>query len=481
MMIVAFLLGILWPTLNGVLLLRILEGKTVVLARTERIALGCVMGLTLMMFGTFVLHIGTGLKLSLPAFLIVHSICSVILFYLCARFKLLPFIFTGISFKKDPLKDLVTGCFLVLGLWMAAKILVASTFFLLLAPTYLDDSLDAWNMRGKLYYTDQAMTLVLPGEDPLTSPRGVSSYPPTVPLVKVWVANLAGEWTDPLINSVQVVWYAAALILVYFAIRRHAGRFWGLTGLYILGSMPLYLMHGTNAYADAFLSVHVFAAISMLFHAVHAVSKESRMSFFRIGAVAAALLPFTKNEGMLVYLPPLLLLLCISLFVLYRKNEMTRKEILNVLLWYGISLLCIAIPWLLFKWSHGLSFGNGKPFTSLSLGWQKYVLLSISINTFFEGNWLLLFPLLFGLLLWKWKTAGTTLSILTAFFLIIYIGQGFLYLFTSLSTEALRQTGYARGLLHLLPTVVLLTTLLLSKAFPRLSIALAEKREMRSN
>jgi len=478
MTIIAFLVGILFPSLNGVLLVRLLEGRTIVLAKVERLALGCVTGLTLMMFLVFVIHVSTGLALALPLFLSVHILCSIILSFFCWKNGFLPSLNTGISFPHETLKDLVTGCFIVLGIWIAAKVLLTSTVFLLLAPTYLDDSLDAWNMRGKLFYTDRALTLVLPGENPETSPLGVSSYPPTVPLVKTWVATLNGEWNNGLINSIQIVWYIAALILVFYGIRRHAGLFWALTGTYLLGSIPLYLMHGTNAYADTFLSVHVFAAVSMLFHALKAVSMDTRQSFLRLGAVLTALLPFTKNEGMLVYLPPLLLLLAGTLFLLEKKKIFSRRDTVQTLLWYGIALLCIAGPWLLFKWSNGLTFGNGKPFTSLGIGWQENVLLSISINTFFEGNWIFLFPLLLGLLIWQWKKAFGPLALLSSYFLIIYIGQGLLYLFTSLSTEALRQTGYARGLIHLTPVVILLTILLLQQAFPRLSNALAEKREM---
>ncbi len=478
MTVFAFLIGILLPTLNGILFIRALEGKIIVLARLERIALGCITGLTAMMFLSFLVHITTGMPIGFPLFLIVHILCAVILFLLCAKNKLLTLIFQGINFPKEPLKDIVAGCTLVLGLWMLLKFVVTATMFLGVAPTYLDDSLEAWNLRGKMYFVEQRITLSIPGEDPLTSHLGVSSYPPTVPLLKTWVSTLAGEWSDGLINSIHGVWYIAALILLFYAIRRHAGFLWAAIGTYMLGSMPLYLMHGTNAYADAFLAVHIFAAVSLLFHALRSESAEIRMTFFRLSAVMAALLPFTKNEGMLVYLPPLLLLLGISLMLLFKKQRMTLKEVIRVLLCFGISLLLVAGPWLLFKWSNGLSFGNGKPFTSLGFGWHENVLLSIAINTFFEANWLLLFPLLFVLMVWKWKTAFGPLALLSCYFLIIYLGQGFLYLYTGLATEALRQTGYARGLVHLTPVVILLTTLLLERAFPRLRFVLAKRKEM---
>lgn len=478
MTFIAFCIGIVLPVINGYLLVRLLEGKTIVLALLERIALGYVIGMTLMMFFIFLMHITTGAPLTLALFLIVHIFCTIILLSAGAKFKMLSSAFSSISFQKEAINDWIMGCFIVLGFWMLLKIVVTATMFLGFAPTYLDDSLDAWNLRGKLYYIEQAITLVLPGEDPAHSRLGVSSYPPTVPLAKVWVSTLAGQWNNSLINSIQILWYLAALVLVFFAIRRHIGLFWALVGTYMIGSMPLYLMHGTNAYADCFLSVHIFAALGMLFHALHTPSMDTKMAFFRLSAIATALLPFTKNEGMLVYLPPLLLLLVLSLLLSMRQKSITAHNGLTVALWFGCTLLLIAGPWLLFKWSNGLTFGNGKPFTSLGIGWHENVLLSIAINTFFEGNWLLLFPLLFVLIAWKWKAAFGPLSLLTLYFLMIYIGQGLLYLYTDLATEALRQTGYARGLIHLTPVVILLTTLLLERAFPGLRFALAKKREM---
>ncbi len=170
---------------------------------------------------------------------------------------------------------------------------------------------------------------------------------------------------------------------------------------------------------------------------------------------------------MLVYLPPLLLITAVSFFWSLRRS-MPMKHLRSAILWYAIAFACVCIPWLLFKWSHGLTFGNGKSVLGLGFHWHENVLISVAINTFFEANWLLLFPLLFILLLWRWRATVSSLSILSAFFLIIYVGQVLLYLFTDLATEALRQTGYARGLIQLTPTIILLTIFLLADAFPHL-------------
>lgn len=459
--------GLVLPTLTGWTLLRLLEGSHPVLFPLERTALGCILGLVLTMFFVFVIHVMTGAPLTLMTFALVQ--CGALLPLGILQTMLhVPHTHKPVApHTEGHMPEWLKHVFGILLLWITIKTLVASVTFLLLIPSYFDDSVTNWNLRAKVFFYDHALTLVMPAESPLTSPLGISSYPPSVPMMKTWLALLVGRWDEALINSIHIVWYVCALILVYFAVRRHASHVWGLFAIYLLGSIPLSLMHGTNAYADAFLSVHIFASISMLLHAARAHHTEARMSYFRIAALCIAALPFTKNEGMIVYLPPLLLILCLILRRLKRTQQMTGREVAQVLLWHIVGLLLIAGPWLAFKWMHGLSFGNAKPFTSLTIGWQENVLLSIFINTFFEGNWLFLLPLLFGLLLWQWRRAFTTLLPVTLFFLILYCGQALLYLFTGLSTEALRQTGYARGLVQITPVMILLCTLLLESGIGR--------------
>ncbi|HVW66565.1 MAG TPA: glycosyltransferase family 39 protein [Candidatus Peribacteraceae bacterium] len=479
MSIVAFIIGTLLPAISGLLLLTMLEGRNPALFFWERVALGFVFGLTFTMFLAFLCTVAS-LPLMLPVFLGVQIVVLAASFILRRFLPHAPLRSSRMTDASPAVSPWITITLQTLLLWVIVKAVISGVVFLLMTPTYLDDSLTNWDLRGKVYYVDHALTLVMPNEDPSTSPRGVSSYPPTVPLAKDWLAQLAGNWNDPLVNSIHILWYLCALALVYYAVRRYASREWAMLGAYILGSMPLYLMHGANAYADAFVSVHVFAAVSMLFHAGRSTDDDDRWAYMRIAAVGGALLSFTKNEGMIVYLPPFLLVAAALLWTWYRSKKIPAATIGRMLLCFAVALIAITIPWLLFKWSHHLTFGNAKPFTSLGIGWQPGVLTSIFINTFFEGNWLLLFPLLFLLFIWRWKTAFTGLIILTAYFLIIYIGQGSLYLFTRLSMEALMQTGYARGLVQLMPVAVLLTTLLLKDVWQPLAKALAREGEIQT-
>jgi hypothetical protein len=89
-------------------------------------------------------------------------------------------------------------------------------------------------------------------------------------------------------------------------------------------------------------------------------------------------------------------------------------------------------------------------------------LLATAVNTFFEGNWLLLFPALIALVILAWRSLlKPGLMIFAGFMFAAYGLQYFIFLFTGLSSEAIQQTGYARGLIHLIPIIVITSMFLL--------------------
>jgi hypothetical protein len=163
------------------------------------------------------------------------------------------------------------------------------------------------------------------------------------------------------------------------------------------------------------------------------------------------------------------LLEVLSLLWLMKSRRLSPRDTMNAAVSFALLLGIVLLPWLTYKWMHGLPFGNAKSVASFTIGWQPWVWLSIIVNTFFEGNWLFLFPVLFGLLIAEKRFAfRSALVIPVAFFLMVYVGQIILYLFTTLGAEALMQTGYARGIIHLVPVMVLISTILLSHLWNKL-------------
>lgn len=471
-------IGLALPTLSGWLLLRAIEGKTSVLSSIERWAAGFIVGLTGTMYATFLAHITGLIRLDRTGFIAVQLLLAFIL--VIAR------VYSRRSEPSCPSadrcgSDLRSGqreqegedrrniswprwaCILlcILLAWTSLKITAASVTFLL-TPLYVDDAIDNWNMRGKLLFHHQELVLGFPGEPPPPD-GGIFAYPPAVPMAKAWLALLAGSWHEPLVNSIHVLWFLALLGLLFGTLRATVGFWWALLGLYIFASLPLPLLHATNPYADMFLAAHVGAAACFLLRAMTASGQRVAGSFLRLAALPIALLPFTKNEGLVLYFPILTFTLALALLHFLRNGSLRRGDVFRAAAWSIAAASTVLLPWLSFKWAHGFSFGNAKGLPNvMEFAWHPLSLSAIVVNTVFEGNWLLLFPLFFALLAWQWRRAFTfPLLILSAPFLLAYTAQIVLFTFTPLATEAVRQTGYARGIIHLLPLVILLTTLLL--------------------
>ncbi len=483
-------IGIALPTISGWLLLRAIEGTIPVLSHMERWAAGFIIGLTGTMYLTFLAHILDLIRLDRTGFLVVQ--CSVLGLLLAINIlrRLLGngshqnpepsrsnaarssfgILRASESGKGDGWRDpswprwaRILLC--VLLLWTALKILATSVTFLL-TPLYVDDAIDNWNMRGKLIFHHHELVLGFPG-DPQSTDGGTFAYPPTVSMTKAWLALVDGSWSEPLVDGIHIVWYLALLALLFGALRATIGFWWGLLGLYIVGSLPLPLLHATNPYADMFLSAHIGAAACFLLRALWSPQRDKSFHCLLLASLPLALLPFTKNEGLVLYFPALALALALAIFYLACHNILHRRDVIRASLWMLVITSSVLLPWLFFKWMHGFSFGNAKGLPSvLEFSWNPMSIRAIIFNTIFEGNWLLLFPLFITLLFWQWRRAFTfPLLPLSVSFLIAYGLQIALFTFTPLATEAIKQTGYARGVIHLIPLVILLTVLLLHQAF----------------
>lgn len=466
MMLLWLPVGLLLPTLSGWLLMRLLEGRSPVLLRLERWTLAFVLGLTLTMECTFLLHISHVLAFTRLGFLSTQLLLTAILLilFLIQRRHSPPHLPT--PYARRPTPFWLALVIILASLWLLFKFFAGSTI-LVTTPPYFDDTLKNWNLRGKVFFLSHELNLSM--EIPKTTEiNPLSSYPPTVPMVKAWLASLAGQWDEGLVNSIHPLWFLAALFLLGAALRRRLPFPWAFLGIYLLASLPLYFLHGVNAYADVFLSVHLFAAVSLLFCGVAEADTGRRATFLRLSALATALLVFTKNEALVLHLPLLIALLLGSLVILVRSGHMQKREAGNALLWFVGWGVALALPWFLFKWSHGLTFGNAKSLSAGALGWQPGVPTALWVNTFLEGNWLLLFPLFCLLIIVLWRRAFTgPLALLSLFLIASLLLQISLFLFTSLAPEAINQTGFARGVLQLAPLIVFTMVILIQTVFTR--------------
>ncbi|PIR53054.1 hypothetical protein COU76_03305 [Candidatus Peregrinibacteria bacterium CG10_big_fil_rev_8_21_14_0_10_49_10] len=459
--------GLLFPTLCGWFAIALLERGHPVLQRIERWTLSVTLGITLTMYLSFLSEVLGLIKFTSIGLFSVQMFTALALGMLWMRCKVLWSPSSALpALPASPrLSQRARIVVVLLCVWTLIKLL-GGFAMLTGTPAYEDDVYNNWNMRGKLFYVTQEYTLEYEAGNELVSSGGVNSYPITVPLFKTWLATLAGDWDEGLVNSIHMVWFLATLLLVYWTLRRRMRSTWALGGTYLLSSLPLYMVNATTPYADAFLSLHVFAALSLLYGALISEKPEHRYSFLRLGGLATALLIFTKNEALIMHLPVLLLLLFLSVRVLAKSESIDRSDLRTAARHYVVFMGVVLVPWVVFKLVHNLPFGNAKSVLHLTLAWQKGVATAIAINTFFEGNWALLFPLLLGLLFAARREAFRfPTALFTGYLFFVVLGQFPLYFFTGISTEAVNQTGYARGFVQLAPVAVTLLTLLASSFF----------------
>ncbi len=459
--VLAFIIGLAIPALLGWLLIRVIEGKTSLLQPLERLAWSLVWGPTAMAALTAALHWVLGVPLNAMGFLGVAILLIVILSVL---------IFRTSSFRplhpaaplahSKPWKRSARIGLGILCVWTVLKVF-AGSIDLFTVPTFWDDSFNNWNMRGKMFFVEERIELQIPiGNQIVSDEKGVSSYPPTLPMIKTWMADIRGEWVEGMVNGIHAVWLIALLAMFYYALRRHLGRQASALGVYLLASIPLLLIQGTNPYADAWLAAHLFICAVCLLQAAQADVHAFRRWLMLLG-VGLGLLLWTKNEAFVLYAPAMVIATIVLVRVKTVREHLDQKTLMRPLFAAaGIGLLVLA-PWLLFKLFNGLTFGNAKGVFSVTFGYNPAVPQAIWFHFTREPNWLIL-PLAFAVTLiasgkraWQLPWIALVLPVV-----IIVPVQMLIFTFTSIANEAIMQTGLSRGVLHVIPVILLLTILM---------------------
>ncbi|MDD5593273.1 MAG: hypothetical protein PHG97_00850 [Candidatus Margulisbacteria bacterium] len=117
---------------------------------------------------------------------------------------------------------------------------------------------DAWgnySLRAKAYFVDGAVNLInIP-----SSGRGDH-----VALTQTWVFLCLNQWDDILGKINFPLYFAALLLLFYYAARRLKGRGISLLSAVMLGTLPFLVYHATLEYTDFALALYLFIGATLL-------------------------------------------------------------------------------------------------------------------------------------------------------------------------------------------------------------------------
>ena len=467
MTFVLAIIALAFSCVQGVLLLRILEGKHPVLFRLERVCWGFLLGCALSAYVLFWMFF-VGIPISFAGCLVVQIILLVVLLMIYSLQRRGGLIESSPRMSSETLRGLINslpkwGKFIVawIVVWTAVKVVLGG-YDLLVTPTYYNDTYVNWNMRTKVFYENQSLMLDREVTDEFYFGGRVPSYPLTVYFTKLWMVFAVGEWSESTVNSIHFLWFLALIGVMYFALRREKNLLMSIIGVFILVSLPLVLIHGVNAYADVLMAAHIFCVLYAFYRWV--IEKgDARRSWLLIFGVMTAAMIFVKNEALVIFFPPLAFIF----FALCERWKMRR----DFIKWIGI-VATVAVPWTLFKFTHGLTFGNASKVSGISLTPHEGVAHAIGGDLMYTGSYLLFFPLFVLLLMMTikfWRKHAIGLVI--AYLLIVFIGEFLMYWLTPLATEAIRHTGFGRGMVHLLPAGVFVSVILLRSLFEGLGLA----------
>lgn len=461
MNLLAAAFGILLPGLIGLLTVNLAERGAVVLTRPERIGWSLVLGPTLSMLVVFLLAALGLTSFTLTGFLVPMLLLLGLLTFAAWRLGVLLPENARLT-ATEALGTLTRYAIIAYAVWTLLKLL-AGAYDLVSVPTYWDDSFNNWNMRAKIFLETGKPVLEIPvGNGIVQTAQGVSSYPPSLPLFKTWVAVVRGSWQEPLVNGIQLLWVTGLLLAFFSTLRRRWGGLSSLFGTCLLVSLPLLLIQSMNPYAEIFVGSHLLLCVTALLHLSESNDARSAGAWLRLFALGLGLLLFTKNEATVLYAPLLTLLAGWAILTLTKRGVLNTGTLRRTVTISIAILALLALPWIGFKWMNGLTFGNAKAVSGVAIGFSTKALQAIWHHLSHEPNEMLL-PLALPLLLVVTRRQAFSLpiGILSIFVTGTVALQLLLFLFVgSLETEAVMQTGLSRGLIQVAPCAMLVFLLL---------------------
>jgi hypothetical protein len=331
-----------------------------------------------------------------------------------------------------------------------------------LRPLYPWDAWSAWAVKAKTwlllghyvpYVSMHDWMLQAPAANLYT---GVAwHYPDGLAWIEVWFASAAGGWIEPLINLPWLgVWLG--LLCGHYGQWRALGLSprRALFGIYLLGSLPLLLVHAALAgYADIWVAaVFGFGVLAWMRWMRFA---ESGQLLLALGCAAA--LPTLKLEG-LVWAACLLIAIGFGFAAPRWRLRLGLSGLLAFLvliLFGGLRFLCLRAGWV--DASGAVSVpGIGPLAMVLNLSWHGAGAGGIVTTLFAQPNWHLLWWLAPFVLWWRRRdlAAHAWLGLPTALLLVCCGLLLFLFLATDAASWAQSFTAINRLTLHLAPALV---------------------------
>jgi len=131
-------------------------------------------------------------------------------------------------------------------------------------------------------------------------------YPLFIPLSETWVYMFLGKWNDLFVKALFPMFFAALLVIFYFALKRIIGKRFAFISTFFLATIPHFLNYATIGYADFALAM--FYSVSFLYLFLW-ISYRRENKYLFLAALFSILAVWTKNEGIMLSLVNIAMLL----------------------------------------------------------------------------------------------------------------------------------------------------------------------------
>ncbi len=235
------------------------------------------------------------------------------------------------------------------GLWKRSLIFVFilliawklsfTLFSAIVTPPLFWDNLTCWSYKAKVIYFNRSIDLDHSSKSFLGG--AFSHYPLGPSLFRVWTALVMGGWHESYIQMHPFIILCCLLLLVFQALREYVSLFMSVLSCYLIVSIPLISIHAYSGYADIILGYYITGSFILLLKWFFAKKDVLLM----VSAAFMAMAVFTKNEGLVLYLPSALLVL---FYYLYKITLEFEKKVKSSIL-YTATVSILVAPWIVFK------------------------------------------------------------------------------------------------------------------------------------
>ncbi|EKD29983.1 MAG: hypothetical protein ACD_78C00197G0018 [uncultured bacterium (gcode 4)] len=418
---ILYILAHLLIFLLGLLIINVLD-KNNTLTFIEKYVMGFILGIAVNSFLLFILG-WWGVSIGVVKY--IDILLVLVVGFLNYRKNLWKRLFpTHFQLPKFTKRDIIVIPFLALILFKV----FFSFFNSIYVPSYFDDEKGNWNIKSKIIYTTKTISTV-PEDEAYLGGGAHKEYPLNFVLYKSYIADFIGVWDDSSINLITWIIFNLTILLVIFSF---PNRIFGIIVGYLIYSLPLVVWHSGTAYYDLTYACFYLLSIVFLFR-----SMENKDDIFLILiGICLYSAVFTKNEGMILVVPSILLGVG---YYLWKQHTIPK-------VFFVLVPLLFLVPHMVFRWMYELPFNPtaaqasyGFHSDSLSL-YYTYFTQWGSYNIFWYA--FVILTAYFFRDLWKERYRWITLAIASIMFAIFVV-----FSFTNNYQFLLDQTTINRTLL----------------------------------